>query len=382
MKIAVVVLTATGLAHARRLRESLGQCVTIYGPSCVVGSCHTPTPALRAGDPPGVFAAQEPGVYGWTGPLRKVFPGLWATHDGIVPIMALGIVVRLVGPLAIDKRRDPAVVALDDAAQFAISVLGGHGARANDLARCVAQTLGATPVITTASEVHGVPAVDQIGRALGWVIEHAENLTRVAASVVRGEPVAVWQDAGWRDWWRPFGAWPAHFIRLETWDQLRSFRPAALLAISDRVLPNLLPEGRALVYRPPTLVAGIGCRRGTSAETLNVWADSVFDQNGLASASLAAVATVTLKLDEPGLLAFARGRNVPLVAFPAGELEVQPGVKNPSERVRTKVGIAAVAEPAALRAAGATRLLVEKQKGPGVTLAVAQKPNLERNYHA
>lgn len=387
MRIAVLVLSQSGLAHARRLRETLGERVTIFGPSCVVGSCRAPVFEKASADAstaasPAVFRTDEPGLCGWVGPLRKIVPEVWAAHDGIVAIMALGIVTRLLGPLANDKRRDPAVVAVDDAARFAISVLGGHGASANELAGSVASILGAMPVITTASDVHGVPAVDRIGRTLGWVIERTENMTRVAAAVVRRQPVAVWQDAGAHDWWRPFGPWPEHFVRIRDGDQLRAFRPAAVLVISDRALPDGLPDAQTLVYRPPTLVAGIGCRRGTAGTALNEWADAVFKRNGLASASLAAVATVTLKVDEPGLLEFASGRGVPLVAFPADQLRDQPGIETPSERVRDKVGIPGVAEPAALRAAGAGHLLVKKQKGPGMTLAVARKPDLDPIHHA
>jgi cobalt-precorrin 5A hydrolase len=313
-------------------------------------------------------------VFGWVGPLRKVFPAIWGEFEAIVGVMALGALVRLVGPLAVDKRRDPAVVAVDDAGRFAVSVLGGHGAGANDLARFVASVLGATPVITTASEVRGVPAVDLVGRELGWAIERAENLTRVAAAVVRGGRVAVYQDAGERGWWRPFGPWPAHFVRADGLDQIAALDPAAALVISDRVVPDgALPDDRMLVYRPPTLLAGVGCKRGTTREAIDAWAESVFAAHGLSPLSLAAVATVHLKLDEPGLLGFAAARGVPLVSFPPEQLAGQLGVERPSERVRGKVGLAAVAEPAALRAARAERLLVPKQVGPGVTVAVARK---------
>jgi cobalt-precorrin 5A hydrolase len=378
MKTAIVVLSQNGLAMARRLREARRDEVTIFGPSCIVGACGGAGVGASAvaGFPDRVFATGEPGVFGWLGPLRLIFPAIWGSHDAVVAMMALGIVVRLAGPLATDKRRDPALVAVDDAGRFAVSVLGGHGRGANDLAVAVAETLGALPVITTASEAQGLPAVDQIGRELGWAIERAENLTRVAASVVRREVVAVWQDAGATDWWRPFGPWPEHFVRLRAWEELPALNPSALLVISDRIEPQGLPEERTLVYRPPTLVAGIGCRRATPAETIAAWFDDVFAAHGLARSSLAAVATVVLKMDEPGLLAFASAREVPLVAFPVEQLADQPGVETPSERVRTKIGIAAVAEPAALRASRALRLLVSKQKGPGVTLAVARKPSV------
>ena len=370
MRTAILVLSRGGLGLARRLRAAAADPggVAIFGPACVVGDC--------GGAGRGTFATGEPGVSGWSGPLRRAFPRFWEDFDQIVAIMALGIVVRLAGPLAGDKRRDPAVVAVDDAGRFAISVLGGHGAGANELAGWVAGVLGATPVVTTASEAHGLPAVDRIGADLGWTIERADNLTRVAAAVIRRRPVAVWQDAGPGSWWEPFGPWPGHFVRAGTREELEAVAPEAVLFISDRVAPGWLPERTTLVYRPPTLVAGIGCKRGTSRAAIDAWIAAVFARSGLAEASLAALATVMLKVDEPGLVACAAARGVPLVAFPAGELAGQAGIETPSERVREKVGIAAVAEPAALRAAGAARLLVPKQKGPGITLALARRPDL------
>lgn len=378
MKIAVLVLSTSGLALARRLRDARPGEIAVFGPSCVVGACGGPVglgEPRSAGTPGACFETGEPGVFGWVGPLRLVFPTIWEGHDAIVAVMALGIVVRLAGPLAVDKRRDPAVVVVDDAGRFAISVLGGHGGGANELAASVAEILGALPVITTASESQRLPAVDRIGREFGWTIERTQNLTRVAAAVVRREPVAVWQDAGSTEWWRPFGPWPDHFVRLRSWGELDTVRPSATLVISDRSVPDGLPDDTTLVYRPPTLVAGIGCRRGVDVATIAGWVDEVFEAQGFAPNSLAVVATVTLKVDEPGLLAFATGRGVPLVAFPPEQLDGLPGIETPSERVRGKIGIAAVAEPAALRASGASRLLLTKQKGPGVTLALARRPS-------
>jgi cobalt-precorrin 5A hydrolase len=378
MKTVVLVLSHDGLTLARRLRAAWPETTAIFAPSCIVGACGGPAGTLADPDglPTGTFATGEPGVFGWTGPLRRVFPSLWGRFDAIVAVMALGIVVRLAGPLAVDKRRDPAVVVVDDAGRFAISVLGGHGAGANGLAQRVAALLGAAPVVTTASEARSVPAVDRIGHAHGWTIERAENLTRVAADVIRGQTVAVWQDAGTADWWQPFGPWPRHFFRLHAWSELTTLGPSALLVISDRRVPDhpQVVDDHILIYRPPTLVAGIGCRRGVPRGVIERWVRHVLEAHGLAWNSLAALATVTLKMDEPGLLDFAAASGLPMVAFPPAHLAEQPGIATPSERVRAKIGIAAVAEPAALRAAGASRLLIAKQIGPGVTTAVARKP--------
>jgi cobalt-precorrin 5A hydrolase len=378
MKTAVLVLSRQSMALGRKLRDAWPGAVTLFGPSCVVGRCAGPAAGEEGSDPSlprGAFTAGEPGLFGWRGPLRLFLPGVWERFEAIVAVMALGIVVRLAAPLLSDKRRDPAVVVVDEAGRFAISALGGHEAGANALACAVAEVLGAQAVVTTASEAQGLPAVDLIGRPWGWRIERRENLTRVAAAVVRTETIAVWQDAGPVDWWRQFGDWPKHFRKLESLASWRDLNPAGLLVISDQTLPADLPADRTIVYRPPSLVVGVGCRRGTSANAIEEFLGRVFAEQGLAEASLSALATATLKADEPGLIALAAWRGVPLLAFTPDELTAQEGVETPSERVRSKIGIAAVAEPAALRAAGAARLLVKKQVGQGITLAVARRPD-------
>jgi cobalt-precorrin 5A hydrolase len=300
--------------------------------------------------------------------LRELF----AAGRPLICIMPLGVVVRLLGPVLSDKQAEPAVVVVDEAGRFAVSVLGGHAGGGNALARRVAEVLGAVPVVTTASDALGLPAVDLIGRDRGWRVEDPAGLTAAAAAVVRGEPVGVYQDAGRPDWWQEFGPWPEHFRRLETLPPPGDL--AALLVISDRLLPlSVDQKAPAVVYRPPTLVLGAGCKRGVPAAEFEALFAQVWAEHGLSPLSLAAVATVSLKADEPGLLAFAAGHGVPLRVFSREELAGVGPLPTPSERVRQKIGIAGVAEPAALLAAGAERLLVTKVRGPRVTMAVARR---------
>jgi cobalt-precorrin 5A hydrolase len=306
------------------------------------------------------------------GHARQALQDLFRAGRPLVCMMPLGVVVRILGPILADKQTEPPVVVVDEAGQFAISVLGSHAGGGNDLARRVAAVLGAVPVVTTASDVLGLPAVDLIGRRQGWRIENPDCLTAAAAAVVRGDPVGVYQDAGCRDWWQEFGPWPDHLRRLDGWPAPGSL--AAVLAISDRVLP--LPPGEktpVLLYRPPTLVLGAGCKRGVPVAEFEKLFEQLWAAHHLAPLSLAEVATVSLKADEPGLLEFAARRGVPLRAFSREELARVGPLPTPSERVREKIGIAGVAEPAALLAAKADRLLIPKVRGPRVTMAVARR---------
>ncbi len=302
------------------------------------------------------------------GAVRQFLSAQFRDGRPLVCVMALGIVVRILGPLARDKRLDPAVVVIDEAGRFAVSVLGGHEAGANALAEEVAAALGATAVITTASEVLGLPPLDLVGRGWGWKIEEGSRLTEVAAAAVRGEPVGVYQDAGRADWWQEFGAWPAHFQHITTWP---NERVAGLLAISDH--PLSWPGVPAVIYRPPTLVAGVGCRRGVPVEEIEALYQEVCRREGLAALSLGLVGTATLKADELGLQGFAALHGVPLRSFTGEELAAAGPLPTPSEVVRTKVGVAGVAEPAAMLAAGTRQLLVPKQRTGRVTMALARR---------
>jgi len=291
----------------------------------------------------------------------------------LICIMALGIVVRILGSLAQNKETDPPVVVVDEAGQFAISVLGGHAGGANALAKQVARALGAIPVITTASDALGLPPLDLIGRDWGWKIERPENLKRVAAAAVRGETVGVYQDVGRTDWWQAFGDWPATFQRLKFWPPQGYW--AGLLAISDLLLPafDLYPT---VVYRPPTLVLGVGCRRGTPCAEIEEMFQAVCREQGFSPLSLAAIGTATLKADEPGLVDFAGRHGVPLRSFAVAELACVPNLPTPSEMVRHKIGTPGVAEPAALLAAPGGRLVTPKVKAARVTMALARREDV------
>jgi cobalamin biosynthesis protein CbiG len=303
-------------------------------------------------------------------PVRQSLTDLFIAGRPLVCMMALGIAVRILAPLLGTKKGDPPVVVVDEMGRFAISLLGGHRAGANALAREVATALGAVPVITTASDALGRPAVDLIGRAWGWKIESEENLTRVAAAVVRGEPIGVYQDAGRRDWCEEFGDWPECFVPVQSLTPGQNF--AGLIVISDQavVLRDLPP---ALLYRPPTLVVGIGCRRGVPCAEIEEVFQAVCRKEGLSPLSLGMVATISLKAEEPGLKEFAARHEVPLRCFTAEELAQVPAVPTPSEKVRGKIGVAGVAEPAAMLAANTTSLLMPKFRGERVTMALARR---------
>ena len=194
-------------------------------------------------------------VRSYSGAFRDEIATLFADFDQVVFFVSLGAVVRLIAPHLKSKDEDPGVLVVDDAAQFVIPVLSGHVGGANAMAETVATLLGATPVLTTASDVGKTIPVDILGRELGWKVEAPKiNITRVSAHVVNGEPVAVVQEAGSPHWWTRPTPLPPSIHRFERLADVDLARFKAVLWITHAPVTAAhwaeLHE-RLVVYRPP-----------------------------------------------------------------------------------------------------------------------------------
>jgi cobalt-precorrin 5A hydrolase / precorrin-3B C17-methyltransferase len=292
----------------------------------------------------------------YDGKAREALGLAWNECDGIVLFLATGAAVRLIAPLLRSKHRDPGVVTVDDAATFAIALCGGHEGGANDLAASVADTLGATPVLTTASDSLSIPGLDSLGRDLGFHLEEGSDLAAVGAVLVSGEKVRLVCEGRW-----PIGPLPENVARTDE-------PKAPLILISDRIEEVPRP---AVIYRPPSLVAGVGCSRGTGKDEIVGLIEASLKDAELSRNSLATLASIDAKRDEVGLLEAALTLAVPVRFFPAANLSAV-SVPNPSEVVRGAVGTPSVAE-AAVVSSGA-QLIVEKRKSANVTVAIGRLP--------
>ncbi len=346
--LALVALTRGGAALGGRLAAALGG--TLHAPERFAGDAANP----------------------YEGPVADLVGNLWAHHDGLVLLMPVGVAVRAIAPLLTDKRTDPGIVALDEGGRYAVSVAGGHLGGANALAREVARIAGGEAVITTASDVRGLPALDLLGSARGWTVATPDALTAAAAALVNGERVAAFQEAGSRAWFsHPEAAALDHVARIE---DLGAPTIAAALVVTHRRGSALPPEVRdkatTVIYHPPCLSIGVGCARGVSKEEIAGAVEGVLADHGLALAAVRELASIDVKRDEAGLLAYASTLNKPIRFFGAAELNRVP-VRKPSPAALAAVGAHGVAEPAALLAGGTRTLLVEKVVYGRVTVAVA-----------
>lgn len=356
---AIIALTRGGVQIGRRLQELLAESV-LYAPARFLGH--------YAG---GGQARLQSNTVPYTVSVRQVLQSAFQEHSSLVCIMSAGIVVRELAPLLRSKHADPAVVVLDEQGRYAISLLGGHKGGANVLARRVAALLGGEAVLTTSSDVQGLPALDLMETAEGWRLERAEQMVEVMAALVNGEMVGVFQDAGRDDWWPE--PTPANLVRFASLESLSEASPPAALLITCRVPPAdvLQAVPRSVVYHPPCLAVGIGCNRGTSAAEIEDAVMQTLREAGLSEWSVCRLATIEDKWDEVGLLTLAHERGWALRAFSREDMAATQNVPHPSAAAMELFGVPGVAEPAAMLAAGSASLLVEKRKFPNVTVAVA-----------
>lgn len=286
----------------------------------------------------------------------------------VIAVGALGIWTRLIAPHLGNKLVDPPLVVVDDAARFAIALVGGHHG-GNALAERVAALLGATAVVTTATDVLGLPSVEVLAEQYGWRLEGSRDARlHVAAALVDGQPVAVYQDCGARTW---LDRLPGH-VRLASMPPRYEEGDTAAIFVTDRLLPELPGWGEhAVVLRPRTLVAGIGASRGVPCDEVMALLHAALDEAGLAVASVAAIATADIKRDETGIGLAATSLDAPIRYFSAAELAAVEA-PTPSAVVARHVQTPSVCEAAALLAAGAHTLIVEKQKSAHATVAIAR----------
>lgn len=239
-RVALVAITRHGLALAGRLLQPLSG-ATLYAPE--------------------KFAAEvPPGTLCYSGKVGDQVPGLFATYDSIVAVVSLGAMVRLVAPHIKDKSSDPAVVVIDEGGRFVIPMLSGHLGGANALAGRLAAELGATAVLTTASDARQTLAVDLLGHEFGWRLEAPKaNVTRACAAMVNDEPVVLVQECGETTWWAGHangrsGPPPPNLKTASTLEALQAADWGAVLWVSQRDLPaGLSPalRDKLVAYRPP-----------------------------------------------------------------------------------------------------------------------------------
>ncbi len=333
MEVWIVSYTAHGRDTAERVSDALERA----GHACRRFALPK---FLKAGDEPLLIPAAQ-----WAGDG-------FARADALVFVCAAGIAVRAIAPWVKDKTSDPAVLVLDERGAFVIPLLSGHLGGANALANALAAALSATPVVTTATDLNDLFAVDVFAKNNRLHIADLRLAKAVSAALLAGEPVGFSSDLP------VSGALP---VGLTT--------SAAQLGVCVS-RENKTPFERTLRLIPRRIALGVGCRRGKDPQAFDAFIRKNLSACGVSVDELCCMASIDLKKDEPALLRFAEANGLPFYTYSAEELNAVPGVFSGSAFVKETTGTDCVSERAAVKAGG--ELIVGKIAEDGMTFALAR----------
>lgn len=322
MTLAMLAFSEKGLLLARRLQALL--------PEEISGAERCP----------------KDGLHTWT--ARH-----FGTADALVFVGAAGIAVRAIAPFVDHKTYDPAVLVLDECAEFVIPILSGHIGGGNALAKRLAALLGARAVITTATDCNGLFAVDSWAAEQGYIIRNPERIRQVSARLLSNEAICLKSDFE-----------TVVGPTLEGQILLTEHPPF------DVVIGIQADDASALHLIAPVLTLGVGCKRNTPVSAIHTAFGRLCAAFNLEPRAFSRVCSVDLKANEPGLRDFCRDRALPFLTFSARALAALPGDFTASDFVRQTTGVDNICERSAVLGSQG-RLLIQKQTFDGVTMAVA-----------
>ncbi len=126
-----------------------------------------------------------------SGGLGKIIEDKWDKYNAHIFIMATGIVVRKIAPFLKNKTIDPAILVSDEKGGFIISLVSGHIGGGNRLTAKVANLLGGQAVITTATDVQGLKAFDELASINNWKVKNPQNIKYLNSMLLDGKKILV-----------------------------------------------------------------------------------------------------------------------------------------------------------------------------------------------
>lgn len=304
--------------------------------------------------------------------------------DKRLPILfigASGIAVRTIAPFVKDKLQDSAVLVMDEKGEFVIPLLSGHMGGANELAKDLANTIGAKPVITTATDVEDIFSVDVFARKNDLHVVNREGIRRVSSKLLSGQEIKIFieKEILIKDSRYPKGVCVVEDNKAADVIICRSNELECNVigaecdytkACTSKTTSDFAED--ALILETKEYVIGMGCKKDKSYEEIMTF----LQKQGIGEMEhkLCKMASIDLKKDERGLVGAAQYLRIPFETYTADELETVRGDYTDSDFVKQTTGVSNVCERAAMLAAGeGAKLLVKKTAENGITFALARK---------
>ena len=403
MKVSIISFTLKGIGLSLKIKRAFPK-----EDLCLYTKCSHAEKSLTEKNfaESGISCVEQP-LTDWTGEEMK-------KRRSLLFIGACGIAVRAIAPFLTDKLNDVPVLVMDEQGRFVIPILAGHVGGANELALSLAERMGSTPVITTATDLNHCFAVDLFAKRNALHIVNKDGIAKVSSRILAGEEVTMAVEEGHLQEGEagstrrrrvpgkinvpeeinvpegirlvPCGAEPHQDVAIASTEvsedipaastELTMNVPAVSVESTADILVASAPfgKGRLLTLRPKEYVIGIGCKRGKAAEQINDFVHRVLKESGISMEQVAALASIDRKKDEEGILWMSSHYGIPFVTYSAEELQQVQGNFHASEFVKSQVGVDNVCERAALRFSGPDGILITgKQAEDGITAAIAKR---------
>lgn len=256
--------------------------------------------------------------------LKSFVADIFTKFDALIFICATGIAVRVIAPHIVSKLQDPAVIVIDERGQNVISLLSGHVGGANELTLKLAAALNANPVITTATDVENKFAVDSFAAKFGLRPEPKDAIKIINSAILRNEEIYL---------------------------------------TAGNTKLNLIPQ---------KLIAGIGCKRGTSAEKIFSAVNQACKMINQPVERIKLLASVDIKSNEAGLIEFAKNLGVEIKFFGVADLakKIADYKLSESKFVKDTIGVGNICEAAALCCVENAKFALPKKIFDGVTICL------------
>ena len=296
--------------------------------------------------------------------VKKYFPILFYEYDAIVAIMASGILIRSIAPLIKSKITDPAVLNIDDNGKFVISTLSGHLGGANELTGKISKLIGATPVITTSTDVNKKLGIDVLARDLYLSIENTKEILYFNKAILECREISLTVNPN-----KNFN-YLFEYLSNNTLEINVSIYYSSKMN-SDEILATL--DEHELILKEKKIVVGIGCRRGKPCKDIYEGFIKSLNDLNILPCRVNLLASAEIKKDEQGILELSEKLDIPVEFVELDKLKLfESNDVAKSEFVYSKFGIYGVCEPSALIMAGFnSKLVYKKTSYDGVTISVA-----------
>ncbi|ABS41591.1 cobalt-precorrin 5A hydrolase [Clostridium botulinum] len=290
--------------------------------------------------------------------FKEIVKKSFQDYDAIIFISSTGIAVRAIAPFIQSKDKDPAVIVIDSTGRYVISLLSGHLGGANELTEKIAKTIGAEPIITTATDNLNIKAPDIIAKENNLVIEDLKKAKDIAALLVNGQKVAFIDEEDL-----------VNFPKGYTYD-IESAKGIVFVTNKLHVDEAFLNNKCILKLIRKNIVLGIGCRKNYDDITMKENVIKVLKEENIDLKSINSIVSVEIKKDENAIKELSKFLGCPFITYSIEEIKKVEHKFKGSDFVRKTIGVGSACEPSIELKGG--KIIKEKQKLTGMTLAIGE----------